>query len=48
MARYHVNVGKDHIQRLAKTNPLAALEELIWNALDSGSKRVETTLSKNE
>ena len=48
MARSHVNVGKDHIQRLAKTNPLAAIEELIWNALDSGSKRVETTLRMND
>ena len=48
MARNHVNVGRDHIQRLAKTNPLAAVEELIWNALDSGSKQVETILRMND
>ena len=48
MSRSHVNVSKDHIQRLAKTNPLAAIEEMIWNALDSGSKRVETLLQMND
>lgn len=48
MSRNHVNVGKDHIQRLSKTSPLAAVEELVWNALDSGSKRVETVLRMND
>jgi len=48
MARSHVNVGKDHIQSLAKTSPLAAVEEIIWNALDSSSKRVETLLRMND
>jgi len=48
MARSHVNVSKDHIQSLAKTNPLAAVEEIIWNALDSGSERVETLLQMNK
>lgn len=48
MSRNHVNVGRDHIERLSKTNPLAALEEMIWNALDSGSKRVEVLLRMND
>ena len=48
MGRNHVNVSKDHIERLAKTNPLAALEELIWNGLDSGSKIVEILLRMND
>lgn len=48
MARIHVNVGQDHIKRISKTNPLAAIEELIWNALDSNSKRVEVILHMND
>jgi len=47
MLRDHVNVGRNHIETLAKTSPLAAVEELIWNALDSDSKRVETLLQMN-
>ena len=47
MARSHVNVSKDHIERISKTNPLNAIEELVWNALDSGTQRVEVTLRMN-
>jgi hypothetical protein len=48
MARKHVNVAKDHIDRLAKTSALSAVEEMIWNALDAGSRRVETQLQMND
>jgi hypothetical protein len=36
-----VNLTQDHIERQARCNPERALEELIWNALDSGGPKVE-------
>lgn len=43
-----VNVKSDHIEALTATKkPLAALSELIWNALDSDSDKVSIRFDKN-
>lgn len=43
-----VSVKSDHIAALTTTKrPLAALSELIWNALDSDSDKVSIRFDKN-
>lgn len=43
-----VSVTSDHLDRIAKASPEAAIAELIWNALDSGSLRVDVSISDHE
>lgn len=47
MARQKVQVSRDHVQRLVRTSPQKAVEELIWNALDAGGDRVEVAMRIN-
>lgn len=47
MARHHVEVGRDHVSRLASATALKAIEELIWNGLDAGGRSVEVRLSED-
>ena len=42
-----VQARPDHIESLAKAAPLAALEELIWNALDADAHEVRVDLITN-
>lgn len=48
MARKKLKVGRDHVQKQAQATPLAAIEEMVWNGLDAGGKRVEVRLHENQ
>ena len=43
-----VDVSTDHLMTVAKATPLAAILELIWNALDADATRVEITIGSND
>lgn len=43
----YVQAQSDHIESLFKGSPLAALEELVWNALDADAKEVKIDLITN-
>jgi len=47
MKQIYVQAQADHIESLFKGTPLAALEELIWNALDADAKEVKVDLITN-
>lgn len=42
-----VQAQPDHLDSLAKSNPLSALSELIWNAFDADSHYVRVNISEN-
>lgn len=42
-----VEAHNDHLLRVGGTDPLIGLDELIWNALDADSNRVEIRLERN-
>jgi hypothetical protein len=41
---YTVEVQKDHLERLAKAQPVTAVAELIWNGLDADATQIEVDL----
>lgn len=43
-----VALTKDHLERLAKTQPLTGLIELIWNALDADATEIKVEFGRNE
>lgn len=43
-----VQVREDHLETLAKTKPMTALAELIWNALDAEATEVRVEFVQNE
>ena len=43
-----VNVAPDDIERFAQCKPAAAIEELIWNGLDSGGTQINIAFEKRE
>ncbi len=43
----YVQAQADHIESLFKGSPLAAVEELVWNALDADAKEVKVDLITN-
>lgn len=43
-----VQVQEDHIETLSRSRPLAAMAELIWNALDADAKEVRVEFHENE
>lgn len=43
----YVQAQADHIESLFKGSPLAAIEELVWNALDADAKEVKVDLITN-
>ncbi|MFI3188843.1 hypothetical protein BCS42_14875 [Crenothrix sp. D3] len=45
---FKLTVQKDHISKLAKANPVNALSELIWNALDADADKVEVFFNETE
>jgi hypothetical protein len=48
MRRVHLEAAEDHVQRLAReSDPLGAIIELIWNALDADATRVDVVLHRS-
>ncbi|MGN0833799.1 MAG: ATP-binding protein [Kiritimatiellia bacterium] len=47
MKQIYVQVQADHIESLCKGAPLAAVEELVWNALDADAREVRIDLVTN-
>jgi len=47
MKQIYVQAQTDHIASLFKGTPLAAIEELVWNALDADAKEVRIDLITN-
>ena len=43
----YVQARADHVASLASAAPLAAVEELIWNALDADAREVRVDLVTN-
>ena len=43
----YVQARADHVASLASASPLAAIEELIWNALDADAREVRVDLVTN-
>lgn len=43
----YIQARKDHIASLAAATPVAALEELVWNALDADAREVKIDLVTN-
>lgn len=47
MKQIYVQAQPDHIASLYKASPIAALEELVWNALDANAREVQIDLVMN-
>ena len=47
MKQIYVQAQPDHIESLFKGAPLAAVEELVWNALDADAKEIKVDLITN-
>lgn len=47
MKQIYVQAQADHIESLFKGSPLAAIEELIWNALDANAREVKVDIITN-
>ncbi|MFJ9573013.1 ATP-binding protein [Streptomyces bacillaris] len=48
MRRLHLEAAEDHVERLAKEHdPVGAVKELIWNALDADATRVTVTIERS-
>ncbi len=43
-----VEVREDHLETLARTKPMTALAELVWNALDAEATSVRVDFGQNE
>jgi len=44
----NVNVSSDHLQSMSKASPLAAILELIWNAVDADATEVDVSVQQND
>ncbi len=47
MKTIYVQAQDDHIESLFRASPLAALEELVWNALDADAREIKVDLITN-
>src|ERR1700754_1982650 len=48
MRRVHLEAAEDHVHRLAhEGDPLGAVKELVWNALDADASLVEVVLHRS-
>lgn len=48
MKTIKVQVREDHLETLARTKPMTALAELVWNALDADAAEVRVEFESNE
>ena len=49
MRRVHLEAAEDHVERLAReSDPIGAVKELIWNALDADAMNVTVTIETSE
>jgi len=48
MQTVRVQVERDYLERLAARNPIASIEELIWNALDADATTINVRFDRNE
>jgi hypothetical protein len=48
MTTFTVTAGSDHLTKLSRAGPLAALSELIWNGLDADAKKVSVIFHENK
>ncbi len=48
MKRITVEVREDHLENLARTKPINAIAELIWNALDAEATKIKVVFSEND
>jgi len=48
MKQIYVQAKPDHIESLAKSAPIAAVEELVWNALDADAREVKVDVITNQ
>jgi hypothetical protein len=49
MVRLWLTIGREHVAELARLrNPVGAIEELIWNALDADAEKVTVELERND
>ncbi len=48
MKTVSVKVREDHLENLARTKPMTALAELVWNALDADATEVRVEFITNE
>lgn len=48
MTTFTVTAGSDHLAKVSRASPLAALSELIWNSLDADAKHVKVSFLENQ
>jgi len=47
-AHFRVQVERDHLKKLSSADPIKALSELIWNAVDADATRVDIEINSDE
>jgi len=47
-AHFRVQVERDHLKKLSSADPIKALSELIWNALDADAMRVDIEIESDD
>jgi len=47
-AHFKVEVDNDHLRKLTTGRPIAAVAELVWNAVDADATRVEVEVDGND
>jgi hypothetical protein len=45
---FEVSLTQDHLERLARTQPLTGVIELVWNALDADATEITIEFGRNE
>ncbi|MER7401831.1 ATP-binding protein [Streptomyces sp. NPDC000070] len=49
MVKVRLETSREHVAELARLrDPVGAVEELVWNAVDADAERVVVTLERND